>query len=272
MNFAAKLLSLALAAAFSTLPAWSQAAPKPDAPTPKPVPDTAAPRPVLHCDATTFTERTFYLNNSVQSSDANELVTALRNMLEPCDKVYLVANQSAIVMEAPTEQMALVQKLITDLDRPKRTYRLTYTVTEMDNDKKIGTQHFAMVVASGQETQLKQGSKIPIATGTYNPTPTAGEHPEGAGVQTQFTYLDIGMDFTAALDEFANGVRLRSNVVQSSVAGQNTIAGVVEPLIRETSLKGAAYLAPGKPLRLGSIDIPGSTRHLDIEVVMEQQP
>jgi hypothetical protein len=26
----------------------------------------------------------------------------------------------------------------------------------------------------------------------------------------------------------------------------------------------------GKPLVLGSIDIPGSTRHLDVEVVMEQ--
>ena len=213
-------------------------------------------------------ERTFYLNNSVQQSDANELVTALRNMLEPCDKVYLVANQSAVLMEAPPDQLALAQKLITDLDRPKKTYRLTYTVTDVDNGKRIGIQHFAMVVVSGQETKLKQGSKIPIATGSYS----SGASTPAGGVQTQFTYLDIGMNFSATLDEFANGVRLRSNVEQSSVPEDKTIAGVLEPIIRQTTLAGAAFLTPGKPLMLGSIDIPGSTRHLDIEVTMEQLP
>ncbi len=172
------------------------------------------------------------------------------------------------MMQAPPDQLALAEKLIKDLDRPKKTYRLTYTVTEIDNDKRIGTQHFAMVVSSGQETQLKQGSKIPIATGTYSPTAAAAS----AGSQTQFTYLDIGMNFSATLDEFANGVRLRSDVVQSSAAGQTTIAGVVEPVIRQSELKGAAYLTPGKPLMLGSLDIPASTHHLDIEVVMEQLP
>ena len=80
------------------------------------------------------------------------------------------------------------------------------------------------------------------------------------------------MNFSATLDEFANGVRLRTDVVQSSATEQTTIAGVVEPVIRQSELKGAAYLTPGKPLVLGSLDIPASTRHLDIEVVMEQLP
>jgi hypothetical protein len=122
-----------------------------------------------------------------------------------------------------------------------------------------------MVVASGQKTTLKQGSRVPIATGSY--APNGSPNP---GQQTQFTYLDVGMNFDAGLDEFDNGVRLLSSVEQSGVAEQNSIAGVQEPVIRQTSLKGAAYLAPGKPLTLGSLDIPGSTRHLDIEVVMEQ--
>jgi hypothetical protein len=37
-------------------------------------------------------------------------------------------------------------------------------------------------------------------------------------------------------------------------------------------LKGESLLAPGKPLMLGSVDIPGSTSHLDVEVVMEPLP
>ena len=38
----------------------------------------------------------------------------------------------------------------------------------MDGGKRIGTQHFAMIVVTGQRTVLKQGSKVPIVTGSYN--------------------------------------------------------------------------------------------------------
>jgi len=270
MKLDIKLLALTLALAVPS--AWAQPAPAAPA---KPGADTAPAKPpspaALACDAQTGGQtRTFYLNNSVQQSDANEVVTALRNFLNPCVHVFLVNNQSAIVIRATPEELTLAEKLLKDLDRPKKTYRLTYTVTDMDGDKRIGTQHFSMVVVSGQETRLKQGSRIPIATGSYDSGASAKPGP--SGVQTQFTYLDIGMNFSATLDEFANGVRLRSNVDQSSAPEDKSIAGVQEPIIRQTELTGAAFLTPGKPLVLGSIDIPGSTRHLDIEVVMEQHP
>lgn len=252
--------------------AQAQAAPAPakpsaDAAAAIPAPETAFTKRNSCADIGTFAVKTFYLNNSVQTSEANEIVTALRNMLSPCDKAYLVASQSAILIQAPPEQVALAQQIISALDRVKKTYRLTYTVTEVDDGKRVGSQHFAMVVVSGQQTTLKQGSKIPIATGSYSSGSSAP-----AGVQTQFTYLDVGMNFSATLDEFANGIRLRSTVEQSSVPEDKSIAGVNEPIIRQTSLAGAAFLTPGKPLMLGSIDIPGSTRHLDVEVVMEQLP
>ena len=228
----------------------------------KPNPESASARP--NAD---FVERTLYLNNAVQTSDANEMVTALRNMLRPEDRLFLVQNQNAIVMQAPAEQIALAQKILSEIDRPKRTYRLTYTVTEMEGGKRLGVQHFAMVVASGQKTTLKQGSRVPIATGSYaaNGSPNASQ-------QTQFTYLDVGMNFDATLDEFASGVRLFSSVEQSSIAEEKSGVGEQDPIVRQTSLKGAAYLTPGKPLMLGSLDIPGSTRHLDVEVIMEQLP
>jgi len=215
-----------------------------------------------------LTVRTFYLNNVTQASDANEIQTALRNLLPANIKIYLVPSQNAIVMQATPEQLMLAQRLLNDLDRPKKTYRLTYTVTEMDAGKPIGTQHFAMIVVSGQNTTLKQGSKVPIATGTYSPG-SSGANAGATGLQTQFTYLDVGMNFDATLDEFVNGVRLRSNVEQSSIAEERSGVGPQDPIVRQTSLKGASFLTPGKPLMLGSVDIPGSTRHLDVEVVME---
>lgn len=203
----------------------------------------------------------FYLTNISGSGEALDIVNAIRNMLDPQDKVYLVQAQNALFVQGPPDQLTLAQKLINDLDRPRRTFRLTYTITEVDGGKRVGTQHFAMLVVSGQRTTMKQGNKVPVATGTYN----AGT----ASSQTQFTYLDVGMNFDATLDESVNGVRLRSKVEQSSIGEDKSIAGVQEPIVRQAVLEGTSVLTAGKPLILGSMDIPDSTRRLDIEVVME---
>ena len=205
--------------------------------------------------------RTFYLTNVSQSNDANELTTALRNLLDSHDKVLLVPWQNAIVVQGSPEQLMLAQKLLTELDRPKKTYRLIYTMTETDGNKRVGTQHFAMIVVTGQRTVLKQGSKVPIVTGTYNPG--------SSSAQNQMTYLDVGMNFDASLDEFANGVRLRSKVEQSSIAEEKSGVGAQDPIVRQTVLEGTSFLTPGKPMMLGSLDIPGTTRRLDVEVVMD---
>ncbi len=205
-------------------------------------------------------EKTFYLANTNQQNEANEIVTALRNMLDPSVKIYLVPSQSAIVMRSSPENLALAQKLIGDLDRPKKVYRLTYAITETDGGKRVGTQHIAMIVTGGQRTVMKQGSKVPIVTGS-----TA----EGNSTQSTVTYLDVGLNFTATLDESVNGVRLQTKVEQTSVAEDRSGVGMQDPVIRQTSVEGTSILTEGKPMILGSIDVPGSTRHLDIDVVME---
>ncbi len=224
--------------------------------------EAASARP----NADTFPERTFYLTNVSSPADANEIVTALRNALPSNDKIFLVFNQNAIVTRASADDDALVQKILSDLDRPQKNYRLTYTVTEMDGSKQIGTQHYAMIMTSGQETSLKLGNKIPIATGSYS---SGG----ATAVQTQFTYVDVGMNFTATLTAMGENAMLKSSVEDSSVAPEkSTIEGVTEPIVRQASLKGESLLAPGKPVLLGSVDIPGSTGHLNIEVVMQPLP
>ena len=210
---------------------------------------------------------TIYLANSIKGNESDDIITALRNVLLPGDKIYFVESQNAILVEAPPEQLALAQKLLTDLDRPKKTYLLTYTVAETDAGKSVGTQHFSMIVVSGQETILKEGSKVPVLTGSFSPS--ASTSSQGMGVQTQYTYLDVGMIFDATLEDFANGVRLRSKVEQSSIAEEKSGSIPPDPIVRQSILQGTSFLTPGKPLLLGSIDIPGSTRHLDIDVVMD---
>jgi type II secretory pathway component GspD/PulD (secretin) len=205
---------------------------------------------------------TYRLANVSQQSDANEILIALRNMLHPYVKIYLVASENAIVLDAPPDQQALAQKIIADLDRPHKAYRLTFTLADSDAGKRIGVQHFSIVVVAGQRTVLKQGSKIPVITGSYD------THSEA--MQNQFQYLDIGMNFDATLDDTPNGLRLKSKVEQSSLADEHMSGPLApEPIVRQTDLEGTSAITLGKPTTIGSIDVAGSTRHVDIEVVAE---
>ena len=261
MTFACGILGVALALAFTGARALAQTA---DSATATEKASTALRQDVTanaRVDSRPF--QTFYLTNATQVTDANEITVAVRNLLPPDVKVYLVPSQNALTVRGTPDELALAQKIISDLDRPRKTYRVTYTTTETDGSKRIGVQHFSMIVAAGQRTALKQGSRVPIVTGSYSAT-------GNTGAQTQFTYIDVGMNFDVTMDELANGARLRSKVEQLSIAEQTSGVGVADPIIRQSALEGTSFLTLGKPLVLGSIDIPGSTRHLDVEVVIEQ--
>ena len=208
--------------------------------------------------------QTFFLTNVNETKEVNEVVTALRNLLDSSDKVFLVPSQNAIFVSGTAEQLALAQKLLKELDQPKKTYRLVYTITETDDGKRIGSQHFAIIVVSGARTTFKNGSKVPVQISSSN----LGN----ATSKTEFTYLDVGLNIDASLDESVNGIRLRTKVERSSVAEERAGAGADDPMIRQTVLEGTSILTPGKQVILGSLDVPGSTRHLELGVVVEVVP
>lgn len=206
------------------------------------------------------TYRTFYLTNLTEQHDAADLLTDLRNML-PKAKVYFLRPQNALSVVGSPDDLLLAQKMLADLDRPKKIYRLTYKITETDDSKPTGTQRFSLIVASGGKTDLKQGNKIPIVTGTGE----AGSSTQSSQVQ----YLDLGMNIEATVDGSQDGARLHTKVELLGLAEEKSGVGTQDPVIRQTVLEGTSVLAQGKPLVLGSLDIPGSTRHQEVEVVSE---
>jgi type II secretory pathway component GspD/PulD (secretin) len=207
--------------------------------------------------------QTFYLANAPAPNDQDEILTGLRLMLDPGIKLYLIAGQNAIAVNALPDELALAGKLIADWDHPRRAYRLTYTVTESDGGQRVGMQHFTLDVVSGERSTLKNGSKVPVMTGSYNADGSKGP----AGVQTQFTYLDIGISIDATLTGTAGGGLLKSSIEQSSIAPDKGIYD--EPVIRQAKLEGIYSVPLGRAVPLGSIDVAGSTRHLDIEVQLD---
>jgi type II secretory pathway component GspD/PulD (secretin) len=260
------LLALALTLFPLTLAAHAQSADAKPAADDQPASESKSVNPCLAESRGPTETRTFYLANATQQSDANEILVAMRNMAFcPSVRIYLVASQEAIMMRGSADELTQAEKIIHDLDRPRKTYRLDYTITEIDANKPTGTQHYSMTVTDDKNTSMKEGTKIPVATGSYSDGTTPS-----SGTQTQFTYLDIGMSFDASIAELANGVSLKYKVEQSNLGTPVTIEGVTEPVIRQSVLDSSTVLTLDKPVMLGSIDVPDSTRHLDIAVVLEQ--
>jgi len=200
--------------------------------------------------------QTFFLKNATWSNDLNDVGTNLRNMI-PHARIYAISSQNSITVRATAEDMQAAQKLIAELDQPKKVYRVTFTINESDNGRKTGTQRFAVTVYGENKSWIKQGNRVPIVTGSFNN--------ETSKSNTQIQYLDVGINIEAAI----SGTGMRAKIEESSVSEEKSNVGIQDPIVRQTTLEAVSTFTPGKPIALGAIDIPGTTRHQDIEAVAE---
>ena len=285
--------------------------------------------PTKRRDLDELAVQTFYLTNAAQQNDANEIFTALRNLLDPSAKLALIPTQNAFVLRATPDQLLLAQKLLNDLDRAKPEVVIDVAVLAVNRDKvrnlgitlpqsfgptptattssttssnsttgnsttsgsttsgttsnltlnnlaNLNANNFAVTVTGGtvnalltdsdtkilqnpriratdgQRATLKIGSRIPIATGSYNAGVATGVG--SIGVQTQFSYQDIGVtiDMTPTV-HFNHDVTLKMKIEVSSHDGDQTISGVTEPIIGQDASEQTIQLQEGEPSILAGI-------------------
>jgi type II secretory pathway component GspD/PulD (secretin) len=210
--------------------------------------------------AASETYQTLYLTSLTRPKDANDMVNDLRNMF-PRDKLFYVSSQNAISMRGTPDDILLAQKILSDIDRRKKIYRLTYTITDTDSGKPVQTEHFAFLAASGEKSTFRQGSRIPIVTGEIDD--------KAVPPNSQVQYLDVGLNVEATLGNSPDRLELETKIEQSNVAEEKSGIGTQDPILHQTLLETTAALLPDKPLVVGSLDIPGSTRRRQVEVVSE---
>jgi general secretion pathway protein D len=267
--------------------------------------------------------QTFYLTNASQANDANELVVAIRNLLDPSVKIYVVPSQNAIVMRATPDELLIAQKLLNDLDRARPEVVVDVAVLEVNknvernlgitlpqtasisvqattatttsgstptNGTGTGTttpptlnslahlngnnvlvnigpatanallsdadtrilQNPSIRATDGQRATMKIGSRIPVATGSYNAGVSTGV--ASIGVQTQFTYIDIGVniDMTPTV-HYDSEVTLKMKIEVLSQINTVTISGVQEPVIGQRTAEQVITLKDGEPSLLAGI-------------------
>ncbi len=103
-----------------------------------------------------------------------------------------------------------------------------------------------------QKATMKIGQRIPIATGSYQTG--AATALVSSLVNTQFQYQDVGVniEMTPTI-HFDHQVTLKMKIDVSSVAGQDTISGVTEPVFAQHTSEQVIRLNEGEASILGGI-------------------
>jgi general secretion pathway protein D len=110
-------------------------------------------------------------------------------------------------------------------------------------------------VTDGEKATLKIGQRVPVATGsTQAATGVASSAALSSLVNTQFTYIDVGVNIEAQPRVHPDGdVSLKLVVEVSSVASFQTIGGIQEPVISQRKIEHEVRLKDGEVNILGGL-------------------
>ncbi len=78
--------------------------------------------------------KTFYLSNLSQPTELQDVVNAMRTILE-VSRIQQLPSQGAIVVRGTPDQMALAQKLVDDLDKARPEVMIEIAVMQVSRDK-----------------------------------------------------------------------------------------------------------------------------------------
>jgi hypothetical protein len=130
-------------------------------------------------------------------------------------------------------------------------YRLDFTITEIEDGKRINARQYSLNVNTGDHDDLKIGTRVPVEV-----------------KQGEMQYLDLGTNISADLRERDNGLALEVRAQMSNFATPENQAkpGNSMPLLREMRINASTVLSPGRPTIVGSVDDPNSKRQFQLEV------
>jgi hypothetical protein len=142
-----------------------------------------------------------------------------------------------------------------EADKTPGAYRLDYTMSELDDGKKINTRQYSMNLRSNDWNEIKIGTRVPVES-------KPGE----------FQYLDVGMNIRCHVVDQADRPQLGNNValnVQADLSGfavpEQGQSG--RPTIRQIKIEGSTIMALNKPMVVGVVDDPNSKHQFQLEVV-----
>lgn len=144
-----------------------------------------------------------------------------------------------------------------EVEKALNSYRLDYTLSELDDGKKINTRQYSMHSRPSDWNQIKIGTRVPVEA-----------------KQGEFQYLDVGMNIRCRLIDQTDQASLANNVSLSVHADLSNFAvpeqqgQSMRPAIRQMQIEASTIAALGKPVVVGIVDDPNSKHQYQLEVTV----
>jgi general secretion pathway protein D len=115
--------------------------------------------------------KVFYLTNVTSQQELQEVVTAIRTVAE-IQKIFTYQAQNAIIVRGEADKVALAEKMISDLDKPKGEVLVDVLVMEVNRAK---TRNLAAAIApNGINSPIVFTPRSSIAVPGTTPPPATG--------------------------------------------------------------------------------------------------
>ena len=138
-------------------------------------------------------------------------------------------------------------------DKPVHSYRVDFSLNELEDGKKINTRHYSMNVNTGDRNEVKisTGARVPEEGGVSR-----------APVDTQSDFLHVRTHIYCRVQERGDELLLSVESVISSMLTPPK----VRPVDREIDIMGSTVATLGKPIVIGSVEDPTSNHEFQLEV------
>jgi hypothetical protein len=131
-------------------------------------------------------------------------------------------------------------------------YRLDFSINELEGGKKVNTRQYAMNVNSDNSNELKIGTRVPVES-----------------KQGEFQYLDVGTSLWSRVDDHNGAIDLSVRAeISNFAAPEEGEARHSRPILRQFKISASTVALLGKPMAIGSVDDPNSTRQFQLEVTV----
>ncbi len=132
----------------------------------------ASDTPAKRKDVEQSVIKTFYLANLSQPTELQDVVNALRQILE-ISRIQPLPSQGALVVRGTPDQIALAQKLVSDLDKAKPEVIVEVAIMQVSRDK-IHTLGISPPTSATVALQPNITTTTPTTTTTGTPSTTSG--------------------------------------------------------------------------------------------------
>jgi hypothetical protein len=139
-------------------------------------------------------------------------------------------------------------------------YKVDFTMHDSTDTAAKNGRKYSMLINGRNKAVMKVGNRVPAVTGGSG----------GIGqVNTQFTYLDVGVNIDCTVDERNGKYMLHADMDLSTVIPADKAGtGVPNPTISQIKINMDTTVTPGKPTLVASFDDPGTSRRFDVDVTM----